>query len=186
MGCSSAGLMCSIAAAHPDKYLTLPAQSLQLPSEVVEFDMRGRMDAAKGGDYAYIDVGEVKSSAHYTKSVEQLGLRLGLLRWLVHVCAGIAVPDIRLVGRLFLPKAALQGSFIEDQEREKALHEWGFSLYVHDFQGSAACRTTIELFEYSGWKAVPLEHTLHTVPSGFAQSQSYQCHMASCWSACAK
>ena len=64
MGCSSAGLMCSIAAAHPDKYLTLPAESLQLPSEVVEFDMRGRMDAAKGGDYAYIDIGEVKSRLH--------------------------------------------------------------------------------------------------------------------------
>ena len=133
LGCSSAGLMCSMAAAHPDKYLALPAQSLQLPSEVVEFDMRGRMDAAKGGASAYIDIGEVKSRADYSKSVEQLGLRLGLLRWLVHVCAGIAMPKIVLVGRLFLPKAALQGSFVEDQEREKALHEWGFSLYVMDF-----------------------------------------------------
>ena len=133
LGCSRAGLMCSMAAAHPDKYLALPAQSLQLPSKVVEFDMRGRMDAAKGGDYAYIDIGEVKSSADCSKSVEQLGLRLGLLRWLVHVCASTAMPKIVLVGQLFLPKAALQGSFIEDQEREKALHEWEFSLYVHDF-----------------------------------------------------
>lgn len=125
--------MCAFAAAHPDRYLQKQPVRLYVPSEVMELDLRGRMQVAKNGRFAYIDTGEIKSSVDYAKAVEQLGLRLGVLRWLVCACCGVAEAEIRLVGRLFVPKHTLGSSYVEDQQQDKALREWGFSLYVHGF-----------------------------------------------------
>ena len=133
LGCQGAGLMCVFAAAHPERYLQKHPVRLYVPSEVMEVDLRGRMQVVKNGKYAYIDIGEINSVVDPAKAVEQLGLRLGVLRWLVCACGGVAEADIGLVGRLFVPKHTLGSTFVEEQQGDKALREWGFSLYVHAF-----------------------------------------------------
>ena len=97
-------VMCAFAAAHPDCYLQKQPVRLYVPSEVMELDLRGRMQVAKNGRFAYTDSGEITSSVDYAKAVEQSGLRLGVLRWLVCACCGVAEAEVKLVGRLFIPK----------------------------------------------------------------------------------
>ena len=125
--------MCAFAAAHPERYLQKHPVRLYAPSEVMEVDLHSRMQVVKNGKYAYIDIGEINSVVDPAKAVEQLGLRLGVLRWFVCACCGVAEAEVKLIGRLFVPKYTLGSSYVEDQQQDMALREWGFSLYVHGF-----------------------------------------------------
>ena len=133
LGCEGAGLMCVFAAAHPQRFLQKQPDRMYLPSEVMELDLRGRLHVAKKGGFADIDMGEIKSSVDYAKAVERLGLRLGVLRWLVCACCGVADAQVKLVGRLFVPEYTLGSQYVDDQQQDMALHVWGYSLYVHGF-----------------------------------------------------
>jgi hypothetical protein len=96
----------------------------------------GRIDVAGTGDFVYIDIGEVKSAMAYKKAVEQLGLRLGALRWLVTTCVPHPAPDLRLVGRLFVSQAGLDPGdrdSIDLEQRSLAADRWRYSLYLHTF-----------------------------------------------------
>lgn len=120
--------MCVIAAAHPNIYLQ---PKLELPSREMEWDMRGRLDIGAQGSYAYIDCGEAKARDDYASATVQLGLRLGVHRWLVEVCCGVQPVNIRLVGRLFVRRQHLSATYVDEAQRQKASAEWRFSLYVH-------------------------------------------------------
>ena len=133
--CDSAGIMCLVAAAFPALYLDLDSHGPSvLPPERLEFDLRGRTDVAGNGEFVYIDVGEVKRVQEYKKAVEQLGLRLGALRVMMTTCVPHDKPDVRLVGRLFVSKGAMEGEFdVPNDQRSVAADQWGYSLYVHRF-----------------------------------------------------
>lgn len=79
--------------------------------------------------------GEVKRSLDYSAAVDQLGLRLGILRWIVEECCRVKREDIRLVGRLFVPEAVFDGEMVQvnNAQRELAREKWNFSLYLHTF-----------------------------------------------------
>ena len=100
-----------------------------LPSEELELDCRGNLDVTPG-KYAYLDVGEVKTGAAYSKVTTQLGIRLSVIAWLVHECSGVPDADIRRVGRLFIPLGKRQP--IEFKEQRSALDDWQFSSYLHE------------------------------------------------------
>lgn len=145
LSCTGAGIACAVAAAFPHAYLAdeagggtvgagggtapvrppLPA----LPAEVLEFDLRGRMDV--GRDYAYLDIGEAKSRADYSSAVKQLGVRLGVLRWLLVNCCGVPEAQVRAVGRLFVPSGMGVATPLDANQADVAHSMWGFSLYLH-------------------------------------------------------
>ncbi|GAQ86582.1 hypothetical protein KFL_002980060 [Klebsormidium nitens] len=127
--CESAGILCLVAAAFPEAYLT--GRPGVMPSDELEIDCRGRIDIAQNGDFAYIDVGEVKTMLDYATSVPQLGLRLGALKWFVCNACGAKVEGVRLVGRLFVSKHGTKEEFADASQRDRASVEWGFSLYLH-------------------------------------------------------
>jgi hypothetical protein len=126
--CESAGILCLVAAALPE-YLT--GKPGIFPSDELEIDCRGRIDIAQNGDFAYIDVGEVKTTLDYATSVPQLGVRLGALKWFVCSACGAKVEGVRLVGRLFVSKHGTKEEFADAYRRDIASDEWGFSLYLH-------------------------------------------------------
>lgn len=138
LGCDSAGVMCVTAAAHDHRYLDDTNTEYLFPPEVLELDMRGRVEfPVHMPRFAYIDIGEVKMSLGFNKAVEQLGLRLGVLRWLV-LQTQSGESDIRLVGRLFSSRSTLkqQGENRAPVDvMDNAADKWGFSLYVHLFDG---------------------------------------------------
>ena len=112
--------MCAVAAAQPGAYSgTQP----RFPADTLELDFRGRLDASP--DYAYIDIGEVKTSPDYSTAVPQLGRNLKVLRWMVRTTFPKA--DVRCVGRLFLPR----GAVADAAQQDVALREWNYTLYVH-------------------------------------------------------
>jgi hypothetical protein len=82
-----------MAAAHPGLYLN--ASTPLFPPEKLEIDMRGHTR------FAYIDIGMVAETDSFEEAVEQLGLRLGVLRWLLLQDNGHLGADMMLVGRLF-------------------------------------------------------------------------------------
>lgn len=128
--------MCLIAAAHPKLYLEGNNTSFIIPPEVLEFDMRGRVDMPETGEYLYVDVGEVKRTLDYRKAIEQLGLRVGALGWFITACVPRErPPDVRLVGRLFVHEAGLPigDDGADKYQRDIARDRWGFSLYRHTF-----------------------------------------------------
>jgi hypothetical protein len=127
--CESAGILCLVAAAFPEAYLT--GQPGVMPSDELEIGCRGRIDIAQDGEVAYIDVGEVKPMLEYATSVSQLGLRLGVLKWFVCNACGANVEGVRLVGRLFVSKHGTKEEFADASQRERASLEWNFSLYLH-------------------------------------------------------
>eukprot|EP00611_Tribonema_gayanum_P011982 TRINITY_DN2243_c1_g1_i3.p3 TRINITY_DN2243_c1_g1~~TRINITY_DN2243_c1_g1_i3.p3 ORF type:complete len:129 (+),score=31.27 TRINITY_DN2243_c1_g1_i3:987-1373(+) len=59
--------MCLLAAAHPHLYLDPDNRAYIIPPEKMKFDLRGRLDVASKGDFAYIDVGEVGFALAYTR-----------------------------------------------------------------------------------------------------------------------
>ena len=148
LGCDSAGIACAVAAAFPHAYLSEPSGGGDLgvpvggapvgraaparpllpdfPPDVLEFDVRGRMDVGADSAYAYVDVGEAKSRAEYSSGVAQLGVRLGVLRWLLTAACGVPDGHVRTVGRLFMPATS-----VDALQEEVARQEWRFSLYVH-------------------------------------------------------
>ena len=117
-------------AGSPEMYTAIIERFV--PAREIEFDMRGRSDIVRG-QFAYIDVGECKSSADYSKAVAQLGLRLGALRWMAQACFGVPQHETRLVGRIFVPRAGNKSAFAgaDAAQQHRALIDWGFSLYVH-------------------------------------------------------
>ena len=133
LGCNSAGIMCAFAAAIPNRYLTAaPHPNDRFPSREVEFDCRGRSELALDGLFAYLDTGEVKSSAEVGAAIEQMGLRLQLLKWLLMAVCSRPLRDVRLVGRMFVPAAGSRPTIIFDKgQQAKATQDWGFSLYLH-------------------------------------------------------
>lgn len=129
--CKGPGIMCAIAASLPHVYLD--SASTKLPSEALEIDMRGRMDIAGDGKFAYIDLGEIKRKLDYADSVKQLGIRVAVVGWFVQVCCSVEQKDMRLVGRMLVPRGSLQENFIAPDQRDKAERFWNFSLYMHTF-----------------------------------------------------
>ena len=135
--CRSPGVMCAIAAALPHIYLDGPppiaSSKVVLPQETLEIEMRGRMDVAGDGNFAYIDLGEVKRQLEHADALKQLGIRLATIGWFVQVCCTVHNQDMRLVGRLIVPKSSLGASLLASDQRERAAREWNYSLYVHGF-----------------------------------------------------
>jgi hypothetical protein len=119
--------MCAIAAALPRIYLDgippIASRSVLLPYETMEIDMRGRIDIAGGGKYAYIDLGEVKRQLEYADAVNQLGISLATIGWVVQVGCHVADQDMRLVGRLMVPKSSLKAYFVAPDQRKSAVSE---------------------------------------------------------------
>ncbi|GAQ92972.1 hypothetical protein KFL_012300015 [Klebsormidium nitens] len=133
--CESAGILCLVAAAFPHIYLT--GQPKTCPSDELEIDCKGRMDIARDGSFAYIDLGEVKTRLDYATAVPQLGLRLGALKWFVCKACGAELEGVRLVGRLFVFEQGTQ-EFVDNAQRMEASEKWGFSLYLHRVKSVAA------------------------------------------------
>jgi hypothetical protein len=103
-----------------------------LPSRVIELDHRGRFEVQQ--NWAYIDIGEMKTSLDYSKAVQQLGVRLKAMKYVA--CAlnkDLKERDIRMVGRLFLPKDAATGgaNAIVDVQQQQEATKMGYSLYLH-------------------------------------------------------
>lgn len=126
--CESAGILCLVAAAFPHIYLT--GQPKTFPSDELENDCKGRMDIARDGSFAYIDLGEVKTSLDYATAVPQLGLRLGALKWFVCKACGAEMEGVRLVGRLFVFEHGTE-EFVDEGQIIIASEKWGYSLYLH-------------------------------------------------------
>lgn len=103
--------------------------------------MRGRVEfPSREPRFAYIDIGEVKMTVGFKEAVGQLGLRLGVLKWLVLQTQPYdhSGADIRLVGRLFCGRSSVDDggdSLVPVDMMDKAEKEWGFSLYMHLFDG---------------------------------------------------
>jgi hypothetical protein len=140
LGCESAGVMCVTAAAHGRRYLDPEADHHLFPPEQLEFDMRGRVEfPVHRPSFAYIDIGEVKLSIGFDQAIEQLGLRLGVLKWLVlQTQQSIPETDIRLVGRLFTGQSSIKqkgATRAPVNMMDRAAMGWGFSLYMHSFPG---------------------------------------------------
>ena len=127
--------MCALAAAVPEHYLagstSTSTSADRFPPRELEFDARGRVevspDSSGSGGHALCDVGEVKSGANFASVVPQLGHRLRALAWVVATTQGRADLNIRLIGRLFLPK----GVICDESHKRTALQAWHYSLYVH-------------------------------------------------------
>lgn len=129
--------MCVAAAAFPDRYLagTISPGSWKLPPRELEYDMAGKVevkDAGKGGQHVTIDVGEVKTSSNYGDAVQQLGLRLGVLRWLVPATVkGTDLADVQLIGRMFVLRDGVPEDVKVDRQQQRvAKEEWGYKLVL--------------------------------------------------------
>ena len=126
-----AGLMCAMAAAHPQLYLQgRGSMPHELITDKVEFDLRGHIEVLPG-QYAYIDIGEMKTAPKYRYDVSHLGLRLGLLKWMVQKGADVPQGQICLVGRLFVSKTDANSRRVCSQQQTRARSDWGFTLHLH-------------------------------------------------------
>lgn len=96
-----------------------------LPSRELEFDVQGSIEVV--GDQALIDIGEIKTRLDYGQAVPQLGQRLVVLRWLLHVCRGIPLDKVMMLGRLFVLH---RGSGAADAQQCKKALEYGYKLIV--------------------------------------------------------
>ena len=123
LGCDGAGIMCALAASDKSSYL-----ERRWPAEELQIDLRGKLeifDPNGERPAAYIDIGEIKSGGRYKVAIPQIGQTLGLLRWAVSTLYPGA--SVTCVGRLFAT-----GIIPQPDQMEKALRDWGFSLYVHN------------------------------------------------------
>ena len=134
---SGTGIMCAVAAAFPDLYLGQPPgrrrsrpSEAPFPPDELEFDMQGCIELHNSSK-ATIDVAEVKTSLNYSAAIPQLGMRLGVLAWVVHSCYGVPFDSMTLTGRLFVPRH--QASRLDKQQRELAQEAWVFSARIHGF-----------------------------------------------------
>ena len=99
-----------------------------MPPDELEFDCRGKLDVTKS-KFAYVDIGEVKSKPKYGTAIDQLGVRLSVVAWLLGKCCLVSDKDVRRVGRVFVPRGSHDSA--SSSAQSAALKEWGFSLYVH-------------------------------------------------------
>jgi len=77
------------------------------------------------------------------QAVPQLGIRLGICKLAMQNLLEVAeslngeslqIPDwdIQFVGRLLVPRSSIvDGSVVEQQQVDKAAHEFGYGLYLH-------------------------------------------------------
>jgi hypothetical protein len=134
-----AGVACAVAAAFPGAYLADEAggagdvaapylpQLPRFPPEELEFDFRGSMKITPNG--AWCDIGEAKLRTDYSSAVQELGLRLGVLRWLLVACCGVPERGVDAVGRLFVPASGeLRPAPLDESEEEVARSVWRFRL----------------------------------------------------------
>jgi hypothetical protein len=94
------GIMCAVAAAFPDNFLTtaLEAEAWQLPPGELLYHLAGSVVIEEGCSKATIDVGEVRlDDGELAGAVPELGVRLGVLRWLVNVGWGIELVERQVV-----------------------------------------------------------------------------------------
>lgn len=94
--------------------------------------MKGHMHVAPHADFAYIETGEVKVAREYKDAVPQLGLRLNVLAWLVHICYNVPRDRIVLVGRLYVPRSKGVAVGVDAQQQQEALMNWGYVLYLDE------------------------------------------------------
>ncbi len=59
-----------------------------MPPDQLYFDMQGCIELYTNGK-AKIDVGEVQTWLDYSEAVPRLGMRLGVLAWVVHSWPGL-------------------------------------------------------------------------------------------------
>lgn len=124
--------MCLLAAAFPHLYLNTSSIAYLQPPQRLEFDMRGRIRTGKDMNFVTIEVVEVKSRMEYADAVEQLGLRLGGLKWFVSACMPSSGAVFNLEGHLTVPTIVAGSEWeVADDQRAMAEQKWGFSLYVH-------------------------------------------------------
>ena len=123
LGCNGAGILCALAASNQVCYL-----ERWWPAEELQIDLRGNLeffDPHGESPVAYINIGEFKSGGQYKAAIPQMGRTLGLLRWAVSTLYPSA--SVTCVGRLFAT-----GITPQPDQMDKALRDWGFSLYVHN------------------------------------------------------
>lgn len=130
--CQSAGIICVVAAAFPSYYLEKGAKSkLELPvipTRELDFDCKGRVEVGRKASFAVLDVAEVKVGLDYQKVVPQLGLRLGVIKWLVCECLGVEPATVNAIGRMFTSAAASDTHELDELMQQVAEKEWGYSL----------------------------------------------------------
>lgn len=123
-----AGIMCLVAAASSLR-LAPPLSPLWLPSRVLEFDMQGRIEV---GYQVVIDIGEAKNTLDYGKSVDQLGIRLLVLKLAAKALLDVPDSSFVLTGRLFVPHSAVtKNASIVLAQKKRAWRVWGYSLHMH-------------------------------------------------------
>jgi hypothetical protein len=127
--CEGAGVMCAVAAALPDRYLT---GQITLPAERLEIDMRGEMIVghSASGEFARINIGAFQYKPDCLDAVQQLGIRLATIAWFVRSCCNVQPESVHLTGRLFVPKGTLDDTDVQAAE-ELAWSDWKCSLYIH-------------------------------------------------------
>ncbi|KAI8474598.1 MAG: hypothetical protein J3K34DRAFT_407548 [Monoraphidium minutum] len=109
LSCTGAGVACAVAAAFPHAYLA----------------------GGAGGGAAGAGGGAAPARSHYSGGVQQLGVRLGVLRWLLVACCGVPEAGVRAVGRLFVTSGVAGAAPCDESQEEVARSLWGFSLYLH-------------------------------------------------------
>ena len=126
LGCNSAGAMCVLAAALPELYLSGSSNPDRFPQQNLEFDLCGRMEVALDGSFARCDIGIILD-ADPASGVQQMGVRLRALAWLVSAMQPRGDLKVVLVGRLFLPT----GVRFDASQQEEAMQPWNYNLRVH-------------------------------------------------------
>ena len=131
--------MCAMAAALEKQYLDTPSETAVLepfeqcvPPRLLQGSLRGELEVYGYNSAAKISVGELGSTDTCEAAIRQLGIRLGVYRWLADVCFRIPEVEILLSGlrlvvsenRHFSP--CIQGEPAEGVARDR----WGFSLFV--------------------------------------------------------
>ncbi|KAG5181530.1 hypothetical protein JKP88DRAFT_246278 [Tribonema minus] len=154
-----AGIMCWYAAAHPALYLddaAAPCDDAPLaPPTALRWYMRGRADLARDGSAARFDAAVIQDGRRYDAAVQELGLRLGALKWLFAACvrpaAAAASPggggaarrqrrqqqqQVQLTGRVFMSERFVGRMHELDmaqaaRQRDGQPYRWGFCAIVH-------------------------------------------------------
>ena len=99
-----------------------------MPPDELEIDCRGTLDVTKG-KFAHVDMGEIKSKHKLGIGIAQLEVRLSVVAWLLGKCCQVADPDVRRVGRIFIPRGKHDSP--SSSAQPAALKKWRYSMYVH-------------------------------------------------------
>lgn len=145
------GIICVAAEALPRLHLDAPAllrgsnrqglttrsigqhvlRSSILPQATIDFDVVGRV--AVTGAVCKIECAEIKSTLDYGTAVDQLGVRIAVLKWLARVVYELDAEVVfDLHGYLMVPRSALPADQLEvdKQQASRAKGLYGYTLHL--------------------------------------------------------